>query len=76
MIFLFLQGITNKRNDYRRWSPEPTQPMKASAGWSISDKLTEQMAAGEAQREFIFYLFFQKMVLFSFFIFLKNNYVF
>merc|ERR1719266_1383046 len=34
----------------RRWSPEPTQPTQASAGRSISDKLTEQMAAEEAQR--------------------------
>ena len=50
--------------------------MQASAGQSISDKLTEQMAAEEAQCEFIFYLFFQKVVLFSFLIFLKNNYVF
>ena len=47
---------------YRRWSPEPTHPMQASAGQSISDKLTEQMAAQEAQREFIFYSFFQKML--------------
>lgn len=28
----------------RRWSPEPTQPTQASAGRSISDKWTEQMA--------------------------------
>ena len=37
----------------------------------------ERLAAQEAQREFIFHLFFQKMVLLlSFFIFPKNNYVF
>ena len=60
---------------YRRWSSEPTQPTQASAGRSFSDKVTEQMACLEAQREFIFYLFFQEMVLLlSFFIFLKTNY--
>ena len=60
---------------YRRWSSEPTQPTQASAGRSFSDKLTEQFACLEAQREFIFYLFFQEMVLLlSFFIFLKTNY--
>ena len=60
---------------YRRWSSEPTQPTQASAGRSFSDKVTEQMACLEAQREFIFYLFFQEMVLLLiFFIFLKTNY--
>ena len=37
----------------------------------------ERLATQEAQREFIFHIFFQKIVLlFSFFIFLKHNYVF
>ena len=60
---------------YRRWSSEPTQPTQASAGRSLSDKVTEQMACLEAQREFIFYLFFKVIVLLLiFFIFLKTNY--
>ena len=29
---------------YRRWSPEPTQQTQASAGRSIADKWTDQMA--------------------------------
>ena len=29
---------------YRRWSPEPTQPTQASAGRTIADKWSDQMA--------------------------------
>ena len=47
--------------------------MQASAGQSISDKLTEQMAAQEAQREFIFYSFSQKRFYYYFFHFSKEQ---